>query len=224
LRSNLLRAISHDLRTPLTGIAGATATVLENNEFLDDETKKKLLQGVYNDAEWLTRQVENLLSMTRIDEGKLEVKKSLEALEGVVAESVQRMHMQAAGHIITVKIPDKLIMVPMDGKLIEQVLINLIDNAVKYTPVGSVIEINAYEKESVIVFEVADNGSGISKQAIEHIFNKFFTTGNKLTDGRRGVGLGLAICKSIVTAHGGTIEALNGKDGGSVFRFTLPLK
>lgn len=224
LRSNLLRAISHDLRTPLTGIAGASSTILENGDYLDKDTINELLKGIYDDAEWLTRLVENLLSMTRIDEGKLEVQKIFEAVEEVVAESVQHIQKRAADHIIKIKIPDNLIMVPMDGKLIEQVLINLIDNALKYTPKGSIIEIKVYQKEERVFFEVSDNGSGIPEKSIKYLFDRFFTLENKVKDARRGIGLGLAICKSIITAHGGTIEAYNKNDGGAAFRFMLPLK
>jgi len=133
--------MSHDLRTPLTGILGATATILDNDDILDKKARIKLLQGVYEDASWLIHSVENILSITRIDEGGIEIKKNMEAVEEIVAEAVSRIKKLAANHIIKINIPNDLIMLPMDGTLIEQVLVNLLDNAIKYTPYGSTIEI-----------------------------------------------------------------------------------
>jgi len=224
IKTNLLRAISHDIRSPLTGISGASSTILENGDKLDAGTMQELLRGIHDDAEWLIRLVENLLSLTRIEEGKLEVKKNMEAVEEIVAEAVQRIKKLASSQKISVKIPDKLIMIPVDGKLIEQVLINLIDNALKYTPQDSIIEINVYKSGERVTFEVADNGPGLPEESIKNIFDTFFTAEHKFSDARRGVGLGLAICKSIVEAHGGTIEASNRVSGGALFKFTLPAR
>lgn len=222
LRGNLLRSISHDLRSPLAGIKGAVSTILENGEFISKEKKEELLQGISEDTEWLIRLVENLLSMTRLDEGKLEIKKDMELIEEVVSEAVQRISKHFKSHKIKVTIPENVIMVPMDGSLIEQVIINLIDNAIKFTPKESLIEIKAYEEGKNVFFEVSDNGAGIKQQILSHIFDRFFTNGSKISDSRRGVGLGLAICKSIVEAHGGKIEALNKTEGGAVFKFYIP--
>lgn len=222
LRSNLLRSISHDLRSPLAGIKGAVSTILENGDLISKETEEKLLKGMYDDTEWLIRLVENLLSMTRFDEGKMEIRKNIEVVEEVVYEAVQRSSKQFKNHKIKVNVPDKLILVPMDGSLIEQVLINLIDNAVKYSPKQSLIIVNLYEKNKNVIFEVIDNGAGIPKKILPHIFDRFFTDGNNVSDSRRGVGLGLAICRSIVEAHDGRIKAINRKDGGAIFRFNIP--
>jgi two-component system sensor histidine kinase KdpD len=222
LRSNLLRSISHDLRSPLAGIKGAVSTILENGEFISKETENELLKGIYDDTEWLIRLVENLLSMTRLDEGKIELGKNIEAAEEVVYEAVQRSSKYFKNHKIKVNVPDNLILVPMDGSLIEQVIINLIDNAVKYSPNQSLIIVNVYEKNKDVIFEVIDNGTGIPKEILPHIFDRFFTDGNKVSDSRRGVGLGLAICKSIVEAHGGRINVINKKHGGAIFRFNIP--
>lgn len=222
LRSNLLRSISHDLRSPLAGIKGAVSTIIENGELISKEKKDELLQGVYEDTEWLIRLVENLLSMTRVDEGKMKITKSMELVEEVVYEAVQRTAKRFKEHKIKVTVPEKVIMAPMDGSLIEQVLINLMDNALKFSPQDSLIEINAYEEGQWVYFEVADNGIGIQEEILPHIFNIFFTNGSKVSDSRRGVGLGLAICKSIVEAHGGEISAYNKKVGGAVFRFVIP--
>lgn len=222
LRSNLLRSISHDLRSPLAGIKGAVSTILENGEFIGEETKKELLNGMYDDTEWLIRLVENLLSMTKFDEGNMEIKKNIELVEEVVSEAVQRSSKYFKHHEIKVSVPENVIMVPMDGSLIEQVIINLLDNASKFSPKGSVIEIKVYENKKSVIFEIIDNGQGISEDILPNIFDRFFTNGSKISDSRRGVGLGLAICKSIVEAHGGKIEAINKKSGGAIFKFNIP--
>ena len=223
LRGNLLRAISHDLRTPLTGILGSTATILDHEEVLDKKVKRELLQGVYEDASWLIHSVENILNITRIDEGRIELKKNMEAVEEIVAEAVSRIKKLAANHIIKIDIPHDLIMLPMDGTLIEQVLVNLIDNALKYTPFGSTIGIKTQIEGERVVFEVSDNGKGIPEEDIPFIFDRFYTVPT-ISTGRLGTGLGLAICKSIIAVHGGEISAFNNTSGGSTFRFRLPLK
>lgn len=222
LRSNLLRSISHDLRSPLAGIKGAVSTIIENGKLISNDKKDELLQGIYYDTEWLIRLVENLLSMTKLDEGKMEIKKNMEAAEEVIYEVVQRTSKRFKDHKIKVTVPENIIMAPMDGSLIEQVLINLIDNSLKFTEVGSLIEIKTYEKEEKVFFEVIDSGPGIDEEILPHIFDRFFTNGSKVSDSRRGVGLGLAICKSIVEAHGGIIDVYNKIEGGAVFRFYIP--
>ncbi|WP_171787073.1 DUF4118 domain-containing protein [Clostridium beijerinckii] len=223
LRSNLLRSISHDLRSPLAGIKGAVSTIIETGDLISEKTKGELLQGVYDDTEWIIRLVENLLSMTRFDGGKMKIKKGMELVEEVVYEAVQRTSKRFKEHKIKVTVPEEVIMAPMDGSLIEQVLINLFDNAIKFTPIGSLIEVKVYENDNDIIFEVIDNGLGISEDILPHIFDRFFTNGDKISDSRRGVGLGLAICKSIVEAHGGTISAYNRDNkGGAIFRFNIP--
>lgn len=224
LRGNLLRAMSHDLRTPLTGILGSTATILDNEDILDSKVKRELLQGVYEDASWLIHSVENILSITRIDEGRIEIKKNMEAVEEIVAEAVSRIKKLSRNHIIKINIPHNLIMLPMDGTLIEQVLVNLVDNGIKYTPDGSTIEIKTQVEDEKVVFEVSDNGKGIPEENIPLIFNRFYTASTISDTGRRGTGLGLAICKSIITAHGGEISVHNNTSGGATFRFALPAK
>jgi two-component system sensor histidine kinase KdpD len=160
--------------------------------------------------------------MTRVDEGNLKINKSMELVEEVVYEAVQRTSNRFKDHKIKVTVPEDVIMAPMDGSLIEQVLINLFDNALKFTPKGSLIEVKFYENNKNVIFEVIDNGMGISEGILPHIFDRFFTNGDKISDSRRGVGLGLAICKSIVEAHGGIITAHNKDNGGAVFRFNIP--
>lgn len=222
LRSNLLRSVSHDLRSPLAGIKGSVSTILENGQFIDENTKKDLLIGIYDDTEWLIRLVENLLSMTRFEEGNVDIVKSMELVEDVVSEAVQRSSKCFKYHRVKVNIPENIIMVSMDGSLIEQVLINLFDNAVKFSPKGSLVEIRVHEESENVIFEVVDNGKGIPEKILPYIFDRFFTNGSKISDSRRGIGLGLAICKSIVELHGGKITAYNKKEGGAVFKFNIP--
>lgn len=222
LRNTLLRSISHDLRTPLTGIAGAASTILENYNHLDDGTKKKLLEGMGEDVQWLIRLVENLLSMTRLEAGKPDVRKRPEAVEEVVAEALAQIRKRAGSRRISVKMPKDLIMIPMDGNLIEQVLINLMDNAIKYTPENAEISVRIEPVGQQISFEVSDNGGGISDEDMPHLFNLFYTGGNTRPEARKGSGLGLAICQAIIHAHQGEITAGNRPDGGAVFRFTIP--
>ncbi|WP_077840321.1 sensor histidine kinase [Clostridium beijerinckii] len=222
LRSNLLRSISHDLRSPLAGIKGAISTIIETGELLSKDAKDELFQGIYDDTEWLIRLVENLLSMTRFEGGNMKIKKNLELVEEVVYEAVQRTSKRLKDHEIKVTVPEDVIMLSMDGNLIEQVLINLFDNAVKFTPKEALIEVKVYEEVGDVIFEVIDDGIGISEEILPHIFDRFFTNGDKISDSRRGVGLGLAICKSIVEGHGGKISAQNKDKGGAIFRFNIP--
>jgi len=224
LRGNLLRAISHDLRTPLTGILGATTTILDNESVLDDKVKTELLHGIYEDASWLIHSVENILSLTRIDEGRLEINKNMEAVEEIVTESVSRVNKHIKDHTIYIDIPDELIMLPIDGMLIEQVIVNLLENAIQYTPNGSVIKVKSYIEGKKVVFEVSDNGNGIPEESIPYIFDRFYTVEKQDTNGRRGTGLGLAICKSIIIMHGGYITAFNNSTGGVTFKFSLPME
>lgn len=222
LRSSLLRAISHDLRTPLAGISGAVSTIIKNKNLIDESIIDDLLNGVFEDTQWLIRLVENLLSMTRIDEGKLKVTKNPEIVEEVISQSLSHIKKRIQDIKINIEIPDKIIFVPMDAKLIEQVFINLIDNAIKYSNGVCEINIKVYESGDIIVFEVIDNGPGISENVIDNIFDRFFTGELNYTDSRKGVGLGLSICKSIINAHKGDISVKNNADKGATFKFTLP--
>jgi two-component system sensor histidine kinase KdpD len=221
LRGDLLRSVSHDLRTPLAGILGSASTVIENYDQLPDSVRKDFLQGICTDAEWLNHLVDNILSMTRFNEGKVILKKEMEAVEELVAGAVQRIKKRTENKDITISIPDELIMIPVEGILIEQVLVNLLDNAIKHTPENAKVYVAVEREAGNIAFSVHDNGPGISEEELPHVFNRFYTSAKQ---GRRGFGLGLAICKSIVEAHGGKIIAFNDPTGGAVFRFTLPEK
>ena len=223
MRSNLLRAISHDLRTPLTGILGSSSAILENKNTMDTVTQVKLLEGIKEDSQWLIRMVENLLSITRISESTMNVVKIPEAVEEIVAESVSRIKNRFNNSNIIVKVPDDLLMIPMDGTLIEQVIINLLENAIKHSPENSPIHLTVKKSDNIAIFEVSDNGEGISQQDLPSLFDGYSSSKSKSSDSSRGMGIGLTICKSIINAHNGKIEAENKTDGGAIFRFMLPI-
>jgi len=224
MRSNLLRAVSHDLRTPLTGIYGASSAILDNNGKLDKQTNDKLVMGIRDESQWLIRLVENILSVTRISEGTASVSKTSEAAEEIMAEAVNRIRKRFPQRRISVHVPEKLLMVPMDGTLIEQVLINLLDNAIHHSSDDSEILISAKKQDQSAVFEVVDHGEGISEQDFPHLFESYLHNRKHSSDSSRGMGIGLSICMSIVKAHNGMMSAANNAAGGATFRFILPLK
>jgi len=222
LRANLLRTISHDLRTPLTSISGNADNLLANDEAFDAETRRQIYTDIREDSEWLISLVENLLSVSRMGDGKSDIRMSAELVSDVIEEAVIRTEKSASEHKLTVKESDAILLAKMDARLIVQVLINLIDNAIKYTPSGSEIEISATEKDNKIAITVADNGHGIADEIKPRVFDMFYTGAEKIADSRRSLGLGLALCKSIVNAHGGEITVSDNKPHGAVFTFTLP--
>lgn len=222
LRANLLRAISHDLRTPLTVISGNASNLLSNEDSFDKETKLRLYGDIYDDSVWLINLVENLLSVTRIEDGRLNLKMSAQLIDEVTAESVRHLPRKSAEYEIRLKKNDEFLMAKMDVRLILQVIINLIDNALKYTPPGSVIEVSSQKKGNMVEVSVSDNGPGISDEAKEHIFEMFYTGTHKIVDSRRSLGLGLSLCRSIIEAHEGTIRVEDNQPHGCIFTFTLP--
>lgn len=224
MRSNLLRAISHDLRTPITGILGSCSTILEGGDQISKETHDKLLYNIKEDSQWLIRMVENLLSVTRINAGTMSVTKLSEAAEEIIAEAVSRIRKRFPDSIISVVIPDELLMVPMDGTLIEQVIINLLENAIKHSPDNSPVEVILKKNGQYAVFEVSDYGKGIAEDDIPYLFESFVPNGKRSSDSTRGMGIGLSICMSIIKAHNGKMEAFNKNTGGAVFRFSLPIE
>ena len=224
LRANLLRAISHDLRTPLTSISGNAGVLLANGDDIPQDKKTKLYTDIYDDSMWLINLVENLLAVTRIEDGTMNLRLKPELMSDVVDEALQHVSRKKAEHTITVVESDELALVKMDARLIVQVVINIVDNAIKYTPTGSQIQIRTYVKNRQVVTEIADNGPGIPDEAKPRIFDMFYTVNPKIVDSRRSMGLGLALCKSIITAHGGTITVENNSPVGTVFRFALPVE
>ncbi|MBS5284741.1 MAG: sensor histidine kinase KdpD [Clostridiales bacterium] len=224
LRANLLRAISHDLRTPLTSISGNASNLLANYQKMDDDTRKRTFADIYDDSMWLINLVENLLAITRIESGQVHLNQSVELMDEVVAEALRHINRKSKEHIIHVSSSEDLILASIDAKLIVQVIINLVDNAIKYTPPGSVIEIQTEtdQKDHQVIVSVSDDGPGISDSQKPHIFDMFYSGANKIADSRRSLGLGLFLCKSIITAHKGTIWVTDHHPKGTVFTFTLP--
>lgn len=223
MRSNLLRAISHDIRTPLTGILGASSAILENGENIDKETRERLLSDIKEDSQWLIRMVENLLSVTRINAGTMDVIKTPEVAEEIVADAIGHVRKRFPERKINVKVPEELLIIPMDGTLIEQVLINLVENAVRHSSTDSVIEVEVKSENNNALFEVRDHGEGIAKEDFPYLFDSYVPNGTRSSDSVRGMGIGLSICKSIIKAHDGKIEAYNRQEGGAVFQFRLPV-
>ena len=223
MRSNLLRAISHDLRTPLTAITGASSALLENKKIIDEQTHDKLLLDIKEDSQWLIRMVENLLSITRINKAAMSVRKTPQAVEEVVSESLARVRNKYKGYHILVKVPEELLLVPMDATLIEQVIINLLENAIKHSEMDAPIELLVTKDGDNAVFTVSDHGKGITPEEFPTLFEGYSSGKSKTADSSRGMGIGLSICRSIIQAHGGKIEAENKIDGGAVFRFILPI-
>ncbi|MBZ0160140.1 MAG: sensor histidine kinase KdpD [bacterium] len=220
LRSSLLSSVSHDLRTPLATITGAASSLLEGDKILDDQTQQDLLESLVEEAERLNRLVNNLLEMTRMESGTLQVRKEWHVLEEVVGAALGRLAKLLCDRPVTTSLPADLPLVPIDDVLIEQVLINLLDNAIKHTPDGGPLEITVRAHNGTVTVEVADRGPGLPPGDEERVFEKFYR-GPGLTS--RGTGLGLAICRGIVEAHGGRIRAENRPEGGVAFRFTIPL-
>lgn len=222
LRADLLRSISHDLRTPLCSISGNADTLLHNSDCLDEDTKHRIYTDIYDDSEWLTGVVENLLYVTRLNDGRLKLNLSDQLADEVIAEAVSHLCRKSAEHTITVQCED-LLLVRMDAQLIIQVLVNLIDNAIKYTSAGSEIRISAQKQGNYAIFNVSDNGNGIPDDVKPHIFEMFYTGKNKISDSRRSFGLGLTLCKSIIDAHGGNLELSDNIPHGCSFKFNLPI-
>ena len=222
LRANLLRAISHDLRTPLTAISGSADNLLANYKKMDDALREQTFTDIYDDSMWLINLVENLLAVTRIEGGQVNLTRSIELMDEVVSEALKHINRKSKEHTIRVTSGKDFILAHVDAKLIVQVIINLVDNAIKYTPVGSVIEIHTDQKEQWVTVSVSDNGPGIPDEQKPRIFDMFYSGANKVVDSRRSLGLGLSLCKSIVTAHGGTISVSDNQPNGTVFTFTLP--
>ena len=222
LRANLLRSISHDLRTPLTSISGNASNLLSNGNLFDAKTKEQMYTDIYDDAMWLINLVENLLSVSRLEEGRMNLHVSTELMDEVVAEALRHINRKSAEYRLNVQNNEKYLLAQIDAKLIVQVIINIVDNAIKYTPPGSEIDIEWKQKGNYIFVSIADNGPGISDQAKPHIFDMFYSASNQIADSRRSMGLGLALCKSIVNAHGGEIMVSDHLPHGSIFTFSVP--
>ena len=223
LRANLLRSISHDLRTPLTSISGNADTLLHSYNVLDEQTRKQIFTDIYDDAQWLTGLVENLLSITKIADGSVKLRLSDQVVDDIVSEALRHIDRRSAEHHIAVDCGDVPLLVRVDAGLIMQVLINLVNNAVKYTPAGSNIRITAIQRGNAAEICVSDNGLGIPDELKERVFEMFFTGGNPIGDSRRSLGLGLTLCQAIIHAHNGEMTLKENSPHGCIFSFTVPL-
>ena len=222
MRGNLLRAISHDLRTPLTSIYGSSSTLISKYDALPKEQQLKLLGEIQEDSEWLIRMVENLLSVTRIDGAKVEVVKTPTVLDELIDSVLMKFSKKHPNQKVITQIPDEFVDIPMDSLLIEQVLLNLLENAVFHAKGMTELTLSVSLVEDKAVFEVADNGCGIPEDALQKIFTGSCEKSAAPVDGtRRNMGIGLSVCAAIVKAHGSDITAENRRGGGAVFRFAL---
>lgn len=221
LRANLLRAISHDLRTPLTSISGNASNLISNGNSFDEATKNQLYTDIYDDSMWLINLVENLLSVTRIEEGRLNLHITEDLVDDVITEALHHVNRKSVEHHITVRSKEDYLLAKMDAKLMVQVIINIVDNAIKYTPKGSNILIKTWKQGDKAVISIADDGDGIPDEMKERVFDMFYSGANKIADSRRSLGLGLSLCRSIVNAHGGKITVSDNTPHGTVFTITL---
>jgi two-component system sensor histidine kinase KdpD len=225
VRANLLRAMSHDIRTPLTSIVGNTAAILENEDSFSPEQKRRLLEDVNEDAQWLIRMVENLLSITRMSGGQAKIEKDCEAAEEIVGVSVSKFTKRFPAIKVSIEVPDEVLMVPMDATLIRQVIMNLLENAAIHGGNVTQIRVCLSREGTNACFAISDNGVGIPKEKLTTIFNGGLSgVSHNNFDMKKNMGIGLSVCYTIVKAHGGTMTAENLDSGGACFRFYLPLE
>lgn len=224
LRANLLRSISHDLRTPLTSISGNASNLLSNEEKFDEETKKQLYADIYDDSMWLINLVENLLSVTKIEDGKLNIHLQAELLDELVTEALAHISRKKMEHTILYQACDDIILVKVDARMIMQIIINIVDNAIKYTQKESQIIISTRKEGNRAIVSISDNGPGIPDEMKPFIFDMFYSGTKNVADSRRSLGLGLSLCQSIITAHGGALKLSDNIPHGAVFTFSLPIE
>jgi two-component system sensor histidine kinase KdpD len=220
-RSSLLSSVSHDLRTPLAAIAGASSSLLESPA-LDDDTQRQLLETITEEAARLHRLLENILQMSKLEAGAANPNRQWHVLEEIVGSALERVRQEVSQHVVQVQLPANLPLVFVDGLLLEQVFVNLLENSARYTPLGTRVTISAEPGEREVRIRVADTGPGLPPGLEERVFDKFYRA-TPLADGGRGSGLGLAICRAILRAHGGSISARNAAGGGAEFVLRLPL-
>lgn len=216
VRSSLLSSVSHDFRTPLAAIVGSAGTLLTKEEILKNSGFRELLENIQTEGERLSRLVQNLLEVARLE--SVRARKELYPLEEVVGSALDRTKKTMTGRNVQVAIPENLPLIPMDAVLMEQALINLLENGNRHTPKGSPLELSAWVDGDHVTIEIADQGPGLSAEDLAHAFDKFYHNPSS-----EGAGLGLAICRAILSAHGGRITAGNRPGGGAMFRLMLPL-
>ncbi len=224
LRADMLRSISHDFRTPLAGIMGLASTARDNYDKLSDEVRKNFLQSIYEDADWLNELVENILQTTRFEAGKVKLNLEEEAAEEIITDAVSHVKKHARDYNIHVILPEEIILIKADAILIRQVIINLLNNAIKYSPAGTEITISLHQKGKQVVFEVKDNGPGILQNDLPVLFDRYHQNCSMNHINRRGMGLGLSLCKTIIQAHGGDITIRNYEPHGTIVTFYITSK
>lgn len=224
MRANLLRAVSHDLRTPLTSIQGAATILSEQIDEMSPGHRTALLSQINEDSEWLIRMVENLLSVTRINDGETRVHKKVEAAEEIIAEAVRKFRTRFPHLPVEIKLPDDLLLVPMDPILIEQVITNLLENAAYHADGATRISVRLHQEKDSAIFEISDDGRGIDPAVLPLLFTGMHQSNAPVSDSRKNMGIGLTVCHTIITAHGGVMTAENRPEGGALLRFTLPIK
>ena len=224
MRGNLLRAVSHDLRTPLTSIYGASSAMVENFDELPKEKKLKLLTDIQTDAQWLNRMVENLLSVTRVDGEKVRLSKNSTVLEELIDALLVKFHKHYPAQRVQVQIPEEFVMIPMDPMLIEQVLMNLLENAVFHAKGMENLWLQVELKDGMAEFRVEDDGCGIPADRLERLFTGLLDARSAADAGRTNMGIGLSVCSAIVKAHGSVLKAANRRAGGAVFSFALKME
>lgn len=222
MRANLLRAVSHDLRTPLTAIYASGTTLLENGASMTDAQKNKIIAGIKEDSEWLVRMVENLLSVTRIDSGQVKIIKTSTVLEELIDSVMRKFKKRYPEQKVEIEIPEELITIPMDAILIEQVIVNILENAVQHAVGMTRLMLRVFLLGDRVIFEIRDNGCGIDPDRLRTLFTGGYVADDTPADShRKNAGIGLSVCATIIRAHGGDIKAENVKTGGAVFRFAL---
>ena len=225
MRANLLRAVSHDLRTPLTTIYGCSCAIEEKLDELSREQLLQLIQGIKEDSQWLIGMVENLLSVTRIDNEGVKIVKAPIVLEELIDIVLMRFKKRYPKQKIHVEIPEEFISIPMDAVLIEQVIVNILENAVQHAIGMTRLELKVFTRGNQAVFEIRDDGCGIDKDKLDSIFTGYFEVKDTPVDHqKRSMGIGLSVCSTIIKAHGGQISVENLKEGGCVFRFALDME
>ena len=225
MRANLLRAVSHDLRTPLTTILGSSTALLDNRDSLTDQQQQNLLLGIREDAQWLVRMVENLLSVTRIDSSRVKIAKIPYALDELVDSVVIKFKKRYPNQPLVLELPQDVLLIPMDPMLIEQVLINLLENAVQHAEGMTELKLCIFPEGDNAVFRISDNGCGIREDRLGRIFTGRDMADVHIADGQKhNAGIGLSVCATIIRAHDGEITAQNRPEGGAEFRFTLAME
>ncbi len=224
MRANLLRAVSHDLRTPLTTIYGSSSALLEDYDNFSEEQRKQMIGGIKKDAQWLNRMVENLLFVTRVDGGKADIYKLPTVLDELVDSVLMKFKKRYPNQEVQVDIPEEFVVIPMDAMLIEQVLVNILDNAVQHAKGMTRLLLKVYVSKGKVAFEIRDDGCGIKPEKLKTIFSGYSPSGDEPSDGKRNAGIGLSVCASILRAHGGEIGVKNLKGGGCMFWFILDME